>query len=368
MFIIMLLFSKLLISQNSYEFRGVIVNENNEPISNAHIRTVDNSFGNISNEDGVFIMNIKNCNTSIKISHLEYKNQTIQLNCNANLVLKIVLSENINALDEVTVVALSANQIVSRAIANLEKNYQIDSGVTYTIFSRVVEHEAKKPMVLKEFIFDMAQKHNQKTDFKILKIRGKDFSKNGEQRLEASRLIDIHVNESHIMLRYLPDFLKEKKMKKYTYTFKEKKIIDNEGYYIIEVDSDRYEKGGVIHINSEDYGISYLKQLSDGESYRTEAYKNRITESYYVKENDKWLFNYGSRTHDVCQNNSKSCVTRNQLSTVLSKTNALTIKKEEEMGSMVQMLMDYTSDFNDSYWDAYNFIPLPDWLKIEVSK
>lgn len=77
MFSIMLLFSKLLISQNSYEFRGVIVNENNEPISNAHIRTLDNSFGNISNEDGVFIMNIKNCNTSIKISHLEYKNQTI---------------------------------------------------------------------------------------------------------------------------------------------------------------------------------------------------------------------------------------------------------------------------------------------------
>lgn len=46
------------------------------------------------------------------------------------MVLKIVLSENINALDEVTVVALSANQIVSRAIANLEERWLANAMVT----------------------------------------------------------------------------------------------------------------------------------------------------------------------------------------------------------------------------------------------
>jgi hypothetical protein len=361
--IVLLNFPNLLTSQNLHEFKGLILAENDEPISSAHIRITSNNSGIITNEDGRFLLKSKNCRISIEVSHLEHETQTLELDCNVKTPIKIILTSAINALNEVTVVALSANEIVNRAIANLEKNYQIDDALTYTIFSRLVELEAKKPIILKEFVFDMIQNKNNKADFKILKIRGKGFSKEGEDLLKNSRLIDVHKNETHIMLRFVPDFLEKNKMKRYNYVFKGSISANNSEYYIIEFSSNADIKEGIMHIDKDDYGISYLKRLYQDENYRVESYRNRQVESHFIKENDKWFFSYGSGNFDVCQNKSKRCISNTEVTSVLSKTNGSTIGKKEEMGNMAQNLLTFASDFNDTYWDSFNYLPLPDWLK-----
>jgi len=87
-----------------------------------------NNLGNICNDDGSFLLKSKDYNISIEISCLEFENQIVQLDCDANIPIKIILKENINAINEVTVVALSANEIVRGAIDNLEIKIKLMMG------------------------------------------------------------------------------------------------------------------------------------------------------------------------------------------------------------------------------------------------
>lgn len=347
-------------SQKTFEFQGAVNDTMNKPIVNAHLKVVGQNIGTISNEDGDFSLKSNKCKINVEISHLLYESKKIEFDCKNILSKNIVLNENPTLLNEVTVTALTAEEITKRTILNLEDNHAIDK-VTYNIFSRIVEHQDYNPITLKESIFNMGHDKTNKAQFKIIKLRGKAYLNSGEKALNKTRLIDIHSNDSHILLRYKPNFLKKIK-KKYSYSYKGMVKMGNKEYYIIELKSSGYIKNVIIHIDVESYGVGYIKKEYKDERIGKITLKKSSTETYFEQISGQWYFSHGVSRYNSCNNKTRICITNETITTVLSKKNELTILKDEEMGNMAQKSMKFTSDFDDAFWENYNYIPLPEWL------
>ena len=354
----------ILFSQSMKNLEGRVLNEHNMPISNAHIQINGTNIGTISNSQGSFNLKIPKqyCNSDLVFSHISYLPDKKKIVCWEQDYL-IILTERLFELDEVQVSALSVEQIVLNAIANLEKNYQVDS-VNYTLFSRYTETLNQSPVLLEESVFNLFHTSNSKPEFNIIKVRGKGFDKLGEERFSEARLIGIHTTESHIMLRYLPDFLKKKKMKNYEFEL----ISEDETHFFVNAASNEarsYPKGGKIHINKNDFAISYVQKIYSGDDYFN------TYESNYMKLGTKWFFTHGSiigwRYGWRYYKKPDIRINRSRITVVIERDASRQFNKVDEMGRMAKMLSEFKGSFDDNFWEAYNYIPLDSIFKSSLT-
>ena len=97
------LFISLLCSAQKTTIKGIILDEKNNPIIGANVLERDNANnGTISDFDGNFILTL-NINSFIEVRYLGFKSQTIKIIDGKNL--KIILQDDYQNLDEVTIVA-----------------------------------------------------------------------------------------------------------------------------------------------------------------------------------------------------------------------------------------------------------------------
>ena len=356
--------------QSYIQLSGVVTDKNHSPIQNAHISVQGTKIGTITNFQGQFVLKVSmtTCESNLLISHVGYQTANFPAGCENQHDIKVVLIEQVIHLDEVRIYALSAEHIVLNAITNLKKNYQLDS-VQYTIFSRITEMADSSPILLKEFVFNLYHDADTKPQFYIIKVRSKGFTKLGSQRLKEDRLIDIHATESHIMLRYVPVFLKKNKMKRYIYELIEERFIENEPYYVISVTSQKknYMDKGEIWINKENYGIFYLEEHYIDEHWKDESKLNTVYKSYYLQDRNKWYFKYGVKDYAWKLNEENILIEIERITVATDITQSRTFEKSDEMGLMTQMLKDFTGNFNDDFWGSYNYIPLPDLIQRNIT-
>ncbi len=343
--IITCLFSGIAQSQSYVTIKGQITDSLQNPIENVHICLQGTGIGTISNKQGNYVLKIDNKfkQPLLEVSHIGY-NKLIKAVTHQNAVINIQLNKKSSLLKEAAVTALSTSKIIEKTIQNLKQNYEVDA-VEYTIFGRITEEIKNQPILLEEMVFNLYHENDNKPDFHVLKIRGKGYNKLGRQRFKSSRLIDIQKTASHIMLRYIPDFLKRRKRKKYQYKLER---ITNDSY-VITVNSDRYLKGGEIHINKTDFGISYLKKVYADEEWRDFSRKNTIEESFYKKIGNKWFFSHGTEKNDFFYSEGQFTVTEIQNVVVIDKQKKCSFAKSEKMESMVKKTSKYKSGFNDHF-------------------
>ena len=357
---IFLSLSSTTVSSQMIVASGIVQDENNKPIANCHIAVKDTNLGTVTNGQGLFTLKIPkdHCNITLLVSYVGYHTQTVRLKCQDKSNIVVRLNDKIHQLKEVKVNARSPSQIVLQAILNLEKNYQVDS-VTYTLFSRITDTVDALPVLIKEFVLDLY--HGKKTipAFYIEKIRVKGFNKLGEKRLQDSRLTDVYVTGSHIMLRYLPSFLKKSKMKRYRYTLADDVIIDDDHYYVIMINSTKknYPDKGTIRINKKNYGISYLEQQYAAEHWDDMSHLNFIQKSHYKQVDGKWYFVHGTRSYDELLKEQNITIKHHQVTVATDRVQALPLAERPKMGVMVKMLKDFTGSYDDKFWEHYNFIP-----------
>lgn len=90
------------IHSQTIEIKGRV--EGLRDLENIHVLNVTSNFYTITNEDGVFIINVK-LNDTLKFSSIQYKHINIKINKNiiSKKSLVVYLEESINELDEVVV-------------------------------------------------------------------------------------------------------------------------------------------------------------------------------------------------------------------------------------------------------------------------
>jgi hypothetical protein len=347
--------------QNHFEFNGLIKDFKKNPISKVHLKIIGQDKGVVTNNDGTFLIKNNKCNFKVIASHINYRSKELQFDCKNNIFKEIILNENIINLSEVQVKTPTAISILKQVILKLNDNHKIEM-VTYTLFNRIIEHQNYKPIILQEFMFDMSHDANNKCQFKIIKINQNSFNDAGRKKIEDSRLISIHINESYNLLRFKPKYLK-KILKKYSYVFKGTIKKNNKNFYVLEILPNRNLEKIILHIDVESYGISYIKKIYDEERSGKVIIKNDVAETFFDLKKGKWYFDKGIKRNDKCDTKLKLCFSEENISIVLDKKNVLAISKEEEMGNMAQKLSDLDINFEDKNWKTDKYFSLPIWLK-----
>jgi len=102
-----------------------------------------------------------------------------------------------------------------------------------------------------------------------------------------------------------------------------------------------------------------LKEQSEDEYFNSGFnILERTFETFYTRNNKKWLFSHGHKSHR--RHDEKKGILVSYRSTVvateISDTRSFAVN--EEMGLMVQMLKEHLGEFDDTFWEDYNYIPL----------
>ena len=276
-------------AQDYSRISGRIVNINGEPISHAHIRINDTNRGTLSNEEGSFSLNVpkKYCSSSLQFTHVGYQTSIIPLTCK-DLTIKVILEEERIALEDVSVTALTAKQIVEKSIACLNDNYLIDT-INYETFYRFTQENSSMPILLQEYVLNLLSINGVKNDFYVKKIRSKSFTKDGKMREKKNKTSVIPVNEMYMMLKYIDDFLEPKKMKRFSYSFGDNILLNGDTLYSIKIKAIKksYTISGELWIHPEDYGIVYLMDKSKDEFWSEKSIHDRTSHAYYTKVKGK---------------------------------------------------------------------------------
>ena len=344
-----------LMSQQIFKFEGKILDSENNAVPSVHIKLSHDFHGTITNEDGFFKISSDLCYPEIIISHLQFKTETIKLNCKKPFNNIIKLETEIITLNEIVLNGITVTEIMKHCIQNFEKNHD-DSKAIYTLFDRTVEYIDKQPIFVIEFLFDMIFKKAKKADFYLEKYRQKKFIK---EQTDDIRLIEIHRNENHLIRRYPASYLK-KVRKNVNYKWLGTIDRDNKKFYVINIQSNGYHKNVILHIDTETYGIGYKKIDYLDESFGKHQVKNSSIESIYKKDGKIWYFSYGKIVQTHCQEGN--CSQIEKWTTVLDRNLYKEPHQKNELGNMAQKLSKFETKFEDKYWETNNIIPLPDWL------
>ncbi len=120
-FFIFLFFFGSLYAIAQTKVSGYVHDENNQPVPFANVVFKNSSVGVITNEDGKFYMEDDNTWDTLIVSFVSFQTEEIQLKQKVNYDLKVVLKEDIAALDEVVLVSGKQSKKNNPAIDILRK-------------------------------------------------------------------------------------------------------------------------------------------------------------------------------------------------------------------------------------------------------
>jgi TonB-linked SusC/RagA family outer membrane protein len=104
-----LIFSVTVMAQQTRTVKGVVYDENNQPVIGATVKVTDSSIGTITNIDGQFTLsNLPADTIRIEVSFVGYLTETIDITTQTDI--KVVLVPSITNLDEVVVVGYGSQK------------------------------------------------------------------------------------------------------------------------------------------------------------------------------------------------------------------------------------------------------------------
>lgn len=370
-YLLIIIISLQLKAQNNLQIKGKVFDFDGKPLSYVHILAVGAKKGTLTNQEGEFSLKInnKNCGDLLQFSHVGFKTKKVRLDCK-NDYLTINLEVESTLLDDVSVNALTAKQIVEKSIQQLKINYQIDT-INYEVFLRNTQEHDKAPVLLQEYVFNIYSIEGTKNDFYIKKVRSKSFTKDGNRDERKNKTSTIPSTEAHLMLKYIPDFLERKKMKRFTYAFGEDIFYQGDTLYVVQVNpiKKNYIKAGEIWINSEDFGIAYVKNLSTDEFWDEKAILNRTRHSYYTKVDSWWILSHGYYTFTEKVQKTNSSIDHKFITVVTSIQDKSGLNENEKMNDSYWVkTKKFYQSFDDDFWEDYNYIPLEQRFKEALEK
>ncbi|WP_292942733.1 DUF5686 family protein [Olleya sp. UBA1516] len=155
---------------------GVVFDEYDQPVSFANVIFKGSSIGVITNEEGRFYMEDSNTWETLSISFISFETQEIKLTKKVNYDLKVILKEEVAALDEVVIVSGKQSKknnpaidILRKIWANKRSNglkkykqYQYDKYEKVEFDLNTIDSSLMKSKLFKgmEFVFEQVDTSN----------------------------------------------------------------------------------------------------------------------------------------------------------------------------------------------------------------
>lgn len=341
----------------STAINGRIINsETAKPIPFVNISCQTHSGeGTITNEDGRFTLNSRGSNCKFIISHLGFVNQEIRTS--ASKELKIVLIPTEVSLNEVELFGpkLSGREIVVKAIDRLKENHQVEP-INYKIFNRVINYDLDSLIhSIIEFSATIHQSKGLTTTYAIEKIRVGAYTLASKEELRKNSFISSKKLELDNIFKFREDFLKQNASKKYDFEYhglvslKERLVFKIK--FTTELNS--YYKTGFLYIDRATYGIVQKNILSQTGRILHSVNFELINNSWYLSSATNW--HQGYKTNTITER-----------ITFFKAVPDYSIQSEFEEIKSPRSIKDFTKDFNASYWEYDNQIPIPKWVEEQL--
>ncbi|NVJ88267.1 MAG: TonB-dependent receptor [Flavobacteriaceae bacterium] len=119
--IFLFLFTSILVNAQQFKLSGKVVDENNNPLSNANLVIKETKQGTTTNFEGEFAISLRKGNYTIRITYLGYKSQSKEVALTKDSTINFELLPNETLLDEVLVSAVRVNSDIPVTFSNLSK-------------------------------------------------------------------------------------------------------------------------------------------------------------------------------------------------------------------------------------------------------
>ncbi|MCF6240972.1 MAG: carboxypeptidase-like regulatory domain-containing protein [Bacteroidales bacterium] len=357
-FIVFLLFNTHLIGQ--IKFSRIIVDaETKQPINSAHVyinnKTLD---GAITNMNVRFVINGVNENSILTISHISYLPISVKI-CEVKKD-TILLVKNFYHLAEVKVNDLSTYSLMEHVLDSLKKYYPKQVMYLASITSYTYEPDSSFLNILNESIANVYHKSN-RVFFKVIKARSKAFSERGKRKFKNNRMVAIaSIASDNLFFLKKDDIFYKGKLNLFNIQIVSE--IKYKNNTLIKIKCSRKKKN-----EDKDNFILYI----DEKNYLIKKYylynKIQTYEIGFKVVNDQLYLDYSIRQKLV---NVKEVPPYYFKIMTIYNIDTQTKYSPDTFQSyfkiVAQRLNNYTNDWDEEYWENYNFIPLPEWVKEKI--
>lgn len=327
--------------------RAKVTDTNNVPIAFANIYIANSNKGTITNENGEFYLVANLVDKTLIISHLGF--QELKIPISENFPKKIVLKKSAIELDEIVLSnKINPKEIADKVIDNLYQNHKAYSPY-FDYFRRVVVYTENRETGLIEEYFGQLQ-HQGNTKINIIKSRSLSFNKEGKTMQDKLQMHGFYKIESDNMLKYVPAFLTKRHIKKYEILLEGYTTINETECYILKYS---YPKGNysddikaTLYIDKETYGI--VKMFTRGYNSKSDNYLERN----FTKIDNYWALSSTIEKHK----NTFSVTVYNALPSGVK----IEPRLKKISSYLTNPLINYNNNLDDSFWENYQHIPLPD--------
>lgn len=332
--------------------QGTIKDEANNPVAFANIYLPESKKSTVSNEDGKFYIIINpDTDKNLIISHLSYEG--VQLAITDNFPETIVLKEGVLELDEVVIgKQVTGEEIALKIIENLKDNHDIEPAY-YEYFTRVASYtkDWEHINLVEEFYGKLVHNANHNTKAKVIKSRVVSYNSAGDKMLEKDRSMSLWGIRMDNLLLYKPDFFKKRKLEDYTISVEGSVMINGIDCYVLKYTCDDsgidiYNRKATAYVDKKSYAL--VKLISGNHTTETGPYLERN----FVNIAEKWVLSSATEKW----HNNKITTT---LYTYL--TDSADYKEEQFPATPFwEKLKKHNKNPNDTFWDNYQHIPLPE--------
>jgi len=315
------------------------------------------NFGTITNQDGNFLIQTHPYSDTLVVSHVGFTTAFYPVKKH-EAELMIGISPKIYELSEVTVEAISADAIMRNVIASLSANHP-PHPVYYSFFHREVFFSRDSIIHLMEEHTGIIE-HRQATpiffinNVRIDKSRIGYFTDEGRQRFEYHRFIPFTqiLWDNPLFDRF--DHLHPRRSRHFEYSFAGMETIMDRECFIIDFDfktarRTTYFPRGRLYIDAKTFAI--VKEILKS---RTGSLIKQVN---YIESSGQWflrsvVFQKSNRHRTTVYNFIKDAAFENGFTPV---------------GVLLpQFVKERVTDFSDEYWEGFQSVPLPDWIKSRI--
>lgn len=265
---------------------GVVYDKiNDEPIAYCAIGVNNSTIGTISNQNGEFRLTLPDslAKNMIKLSHIGYMNEEIEISLLAGQTVRISLEPKVVPLQEIIVRSVNPLDVLKNMMANRKKNYPSLPAYITTFYREGVEHK-KKVISLTEAIlkiYKTGYQSNAGSDqVKLEKMRN-IISKQESDTIFTKMKSGVNACLLLDVMKILPDFLIEqsKDESPYIYTHTDISEVDNRRVNVISFEQ---KKGIELPLNKGDLFI-------DAENHALLEVRFEVNPEYVTKATPQYI-------------------------------------------------------------------------------
>ncbi len=365
-----------LFAQN-YTLQGQIMDHLKKPLARVHISLQSLPINTISNTDGSFLIVFPDTkNQKLKISHIGYETLYLSVDSlknNLSKYVEISLQENAKFLPEITISAISAEEILQKVIQKIPENYPTEPNIL-EVFYREAAIEDDSLFYFSESLVDVyKQPYNMPEDTKfrvrdevrIQKSMQMDFTK--KSKINFSLLQGPINSLQHDALAIKPYFLREKSINKAICNLKNMVSYDGKEIYILQITSSLKQWEINLYITTDSYAIirveqNLLKPISEKYNWGRDSssvYQAHIIADYRLL-NNKWVLSYTSLNQTENRVLANKKVKLNLFCEMsmhqLINESANKFKKSERFKKM-DKLAEKAQKYDPLFWQGENYVP-----------